>query len=728
MADSLTAIPAASQAFASANPGASVAQQVSAGVVKQATPTPASSVPPATTPATTPATSFSSVAGQSALANSQATAAKLTPLTPAPTGSGLDNSGSVVNGGGVTQGAAPQGSTQSSNGNYIGPDGTQYSQGPTASTATPSTVTLVNKDTGQEYTLSNPTSDQINSFKTQGWDVAEGSGDGSGVIDTTQDPAIIAAQAATDQAKQDVANATAQLTSFNPQNDPVLQAQLASIQATWNMREQQMTNFNNSQVASTQTLGYRNGMQYTGGLGGSFGGIITSEEQEGVSRIGDLEAQKQQALSAATTAYSNQEWDRYSKLVDIAEQSYHDQVDQLNKLQTAAYQATKDAQDAQTKAQEDYYTEVTSPIQSIAEDAAKNGADAKTLAAITATTDVGDAVNAAGDWLQTATGDAGDYLQYKRDSATAGQTPVSFQSWETVNEYNKAFATAQGTAAGKASVVGGAGTGLSQGTITSKADIPQALKPYVKQSADGTWYMDLSSVSASQRDSLTTEAGDLPVITDKNQSADLANIRDVNSKLKTVATIMGDLDQPDALSRDLGGAGLTVFASMAQTNPKAAAAGALNDIALDVLKSISGVQGFRGNATAVQQVKDSLPSITDTQDTAAQKLGIVGQLISDRESGILGENGPNDTTNFIVRSERQAQDALTTAGKGNAAIQGQITQVLSSTNPDTGQPYSYLDAAQILGIQIPALAAQTSIFQGGTQLPNLWRELSGNGI
>lgn len=645
--DALTAIPAASQAFASANPGASVAQQVSAGVVKQATPTPASSVPPATTPAT----SFSSVAGQSALASSQATAAKLTPLTPAPTGSGLDNNGNVVSGGGVVQSAAPQGSKQSSNGNYVGPDGTQYSQGPTASTAIPSTVTLVNKDTGQEYTLSNPTSDQINSFKTQGWDVAEGSGDGSGVIDTTQDPAIIAAQAATDQAKQDVANATAQLTSFNPQNDPVLQAQLASIQATWNMREQQMTNFNNSQVASTQTLGYRNGMQYTGGLGGSFGGIITSEEQEGVSRIGDLEAQKQQALSAATTAYSNQEWDRYSKLVDIAEQSYHDQVDQLNKLQTTAYQATKDAQDAQTKAQEDYYTEVTAPIQKVATDAAANGADAKTVAAINAATTIGGAVAAAGDYLQTGTGDVATYLMYKRDATSSGQVPQDFNTWENAQNYNKAFATGEGEEAGKASADAQYSGSAATSPVTNDNNgavynVPNSIAPYVGFAGNGAKYVDLSDFAGTPTEKNQAvndaQAAGYRVINNKNTALDLVNIANATANLQSMKDAFDSNAPGSAAARDTYGAAMNKLTAFLQTNPSEAAIGTFNDTALDILKAISGVQGFRGGAAAIDNVKETLPQLTDTQAVVDQKISNIQTLIDNREKSIVGTPSASD--------------------------------------------------------------------------------------
>lgn len=542
-----------------------------------------------------------------------------------------------------------------------------------------------------------------------------------------------------------------QFTTLKGQVDATAAANIAAIQQQYAQLIQQQSAANSGNQANTYSLLARGGSLQTA----SSGGIVNAQVSYGLQQISDLQNKENSAVIAAQTAQQNQDYQLLDEQLKIASDANTAKQAAAQKISDAITTATAQAridsaitgvvqsgvtdpatilstlqQQGNTTVTLDDITKTLADlnpdqktIYSLMQTAESNGAPQSVIQSIGNARNFTDALSAAGLYGSTATGDLQLYQNYVTQAKAAGQTPVPFESWQSTNEYNKAFATAEGTAAGKASGEGSGDGGLTQSLITSKADIPQALKPYVKQSSDGTWYMDLSSASASQKDALIAEAGDLPVITDKNQSADLANIRDVGSKLKTVATIMGDLDQPDALSRDLGGAGLTAFASMAQTNPKAAAAGALNDIALDVLKSISGVQGFRGNATAVQQVKDSLPSITDTQDTAAQKLSIVGQLISDRETGILGENGPNDTTDFVVRSEQQAQNALLSFARKDSDLASQIQDTLKTTNPDTGQPYTYLETAQIYGITIPALAAQTSIFQGGTELPNFWREI-----
>lgn len=336
-------------------------------------------------------------------------------------------------------------------------------------------------------------------------------------------------------------------------------------------------------------------------------------------------------------------------------------------------------------------------------EATKFGAPADVLKAIGSSKTLTEAYTAAGQYLQDPTSAAGMYNAYVKSAQAAGQTPVSAQSFAAQQKYLDAYNTAKGTAAGKAAGEGNSGGNLTQNSIKTKKDFPQTLKPYAKQSGNGTWYLDLSSIGAQLRGSLINQAGDIPVITDKNQAADLVNIKDAYGKLNTIATAMKDMTSSSALSRDLGGAGLSALSALAQTDPKKAAAQALNDSALDFLKAISGVQGFRGNQTAIQQIKDSLPKITDTQDVAAQKLSYIAQQIADREEATVGGRGTTDVTSFVIRSEDQAKNALVDVAKKDSGVSDQITQVLGENNPDSGQPYTYLEAAQILGIDIPGI-------------------------
>lgn len=77
---------------------------------------------------------------------------------------------------------------------------------------------------------------------------------------------------------------------------------------------------------------------------------------------------------------------------------------------------------------------VSDNINSVAMDATKNGADPTTLNAIRASTDEVGAIAAAGNYLQSATGTLGDYLQYKRDAESKGLVPTDYQSYKDTQE------------------------------------------------------------------------------------------------------------------------------------------------------------------------------------------------------------------------------------------------------------------------------------------------------
>lgn len=181
----------------------------------------------------------------------------------------------------------------------------------------------------------------------------------------------------------------------------------------------------------------------------------------------------------------------------------------------------------------------------------------------------------------------------------------------------------------------------SPASAFAQSSVPDIVAPYVNKSYSGVTYVDASTLqgTAAQKNAIVNAAqkAGLKVITNKNTAADLSNIADANNKLDTIAGVMSSLTQPDAFARNLHNMGLTQFAVAAQTDPQRAAAGALQSVGLDMLKAISGVQGFRGNATVIQQINDHLPTIYDTTDVANQKIDYLRKLMTDREDGLLGK-------------------------------------------------------------------------------------------
>ena len=308
-----------------------------------------------------------------------------------------------------------------------------------------------------------------------------------------------------------------------------------------------------------------------------------------------------------------EEIDAATKNLDLILKSPNATVADKNRA-NAQLQLQKQKQD-----QLDQDKQNTKDVNAVALEAAKNGADAATLQKIMATKNQAEAIAAAGDSLKTPSTQVVDLNGTK--------TLVDTKTGATIKVLSSPSSGPGETVA----VSDGKGGQLN---------IPVDVAPYYNTSSSGVPYVDASTLqgTAGEKKNIVDAAqkAGLKVILNKNTAADLSNISDANNKLDTISQIMQGIDQPGPLSRALYGIGLTKLATMAQTNPQQAAADSLRSVGLDMLKAISGVQGFRGNATVVQQINDHLPSIYDTNAVAQQKLDYIRQLISDRENGLLG--------------------------------------------------------------------------------------------
>jgi hypothetical protein len=301
-------------------------------------------------------------------------------------------------------------------------------------------------------------------------------------------------------------------------------------------------------------------------------------------------------------------------------------------------------------------------VAAIAGEAAKNGAPASVIQAINATSNQKDAMSAAGSFLA--------------DSTALQLEQANLQKVQLENQKARQDAATSGS-----------NTVVQTNPVTGKTTtIPTDIAPYYNTSTNGVDYVDLSSAvgTATEKTALVNEAqaAGLKVILNKNNALDLTNIQDANTKLDSISTIMAGLTQPNFIARDLGGLGLTALSTLAQTDPQKAAAGALQSVGLDILKAMSGVQGFRGNATVVKQVNDHLPTIYDTSAVAQQKVAYIRGLITDREDAIVGK-----------------PDGLTS---GTAKGSTSDSSYISSTLNTAGTSYQKVIAATPSG-QIPVI-------------------------
>ena len=374
------------------------------------------------------------------------------------------------------------------------------------------------------------------------------------------------------------------------------------------------------------------------------------------ARSGELGSDFGNAATAGVIASNNanEQSIQNKKLADIGAIN--------DKATAAANQAVKDKQaaiqgglDATLKYYQDAATRKSAGTTAAAKSFIDQGVDPSTLPAETLSTLASNYGTSVGDILS-------EYSGQKKaaDAATLAANQKS--------EYNLAPGDKRFDATGKLIAYNPPkGTGGGTGGSVSYTDdngntknIPLSVAPYYNTSSSGVGYMDASTIQGTPAEKSQTireaQLAGIKVITNKNIAADLVNIGDANAKLDTIGTVMAGIAQPGALARDLYGAGLTKLATIAQTNPQKAAAGALQSVGLDILKAVSGVQGFRGNASVVQQVTEHLPTIYDTTDVVNQKIAYIRALISDRENSILGTSGGATKDKSVV------EKALNNAG------------------------------------------------------------------
>lgn len=466
------------------------------------------------------------------------------------------------------------------------------------------------------------------------------------------------------QFQSDSSSITSAFQGQNAAMNAATQASVAALMATYASRIGLQTQINNSIQAKVSNNNLVSGMsRYMPGYATS---ILSDEENAGLTKIADIQNEMTSKINDAETSLQNKEYT-----------SFLDQRKEVNDLKTQ-YQAT--LKDLQTKADTAYAAQQKviqqnkSDVASVAEEAQKNGASPATIAAINAATDKASAITAAGNSLQTSSDPTiSRYLFYKNQAATNGQTPESFDTWKAADDaqtakekeseaYGTAFATASGKAAGERSAAGTtptspvvASTGVASGlTFNAPADIA----PYVNFSSNGVKYVDLSGFKGTPTEAAQAvndaQAAGYKVITNKNTALDVQNITDANAKLADMKTAFDAENAGNAAERDSYNGALMWAAKALQTNPDAAGTDVYQDAALDILKAMSGVQGFRGGASIVDQVKSTFPQNTDTQVLVDSKLANISKFLGDRETALVGT--PSASDQILIQGAQSKSD------------------------------------------------------------------------
>lgn len=208
--------------------------------------------------------------------------------------------------------------------------------------------------------------------------------------------------------------------------------------------QQQLSNTNSQGVANVR--GYQTGSgEYDNGFQlKTIGAIVTA----GTNKVTDLMVKEASAVAQLTQSFK----DNNIGAIKDAWGMYQD----ASKEKSDALQKTIDDTAAAIKAAQDKRQKIQDQVDSIAVEAAKNGASPDVIAKIGQTGSLNDALATAGDWIQEGTGDMADYLNYKRSASALGQSVQDYNTWlkakeanEDRREANKAYSSAYAAASGR---------------------------------------------------------------------------------------------------------------------------------------------------------------------------------------------------------------------------------------------------------------------------------------
>lgn len=292
-------------------------------------------------------------------------------------------------------------------------------------------ITLVNPETEQSVTFDNADKSNIQSYMDSGYKVSEASGSIPSWLQpdsVDQNSEIQKAERAATAAESELRSLQKNLSQFMV-SDSDLAQQVSGINSIWDARIEDMKRINNQRVGSINTLGIRLGSRYSGGSGGQFGGIVTEEERQGVVRIGELEGQKQAAIAAAKLAAQQQNWQVYSKQVDMAEKAYEKKLKAVEELNAAAAAQNKLIMEAMQEQQKE--------LNKVMTDAAKGGAPKEVISAIDSATSIAEALGIAAEYMQEPPAVVQEWKFVNQERAKAGVKPISLEAYMDIDANRK---------------------------------------------------------------------------------------------------------------------------------------------------------------------------------------------------------------------------------------------------------------------------------------------------
>lgn len=457
--------------------------------------------------------------------------------------------------------------------------------------------------------------------------------------DTDGNPVALSAQGTTDST---ILN---NLSTAKAQVDANTAATITGIQASYTNFIALQNTANQYASSAQTTANIRSGTsQYESQMAA---GTMQATMSYGVQKISNLQAQENAAIQAATTAGENQDF----KLMD--EMNSEAQGVRTEK-QTAAAALAKTITDAASKLADQNFatqTALTASINTVAEDAAKGGADPATLSAIASSKTVSDAMSVAGDYLQTSSDpDMAAYLEYSKQAKSQGLVPQSYTDYTN-----------------------------NQATIKSNLAVEQASSiAYADEAAKNAADQASGVLNTQQNTDLNEIKSQLSA---SQPVKDFMNVADSMAIINNLPTANLNPEQQNTLTAEvahiLSPGSTSLRGALAAVNPKAYTSGVWK-----LLNTAANTVGAVGNLSpaAVAGLKQIASSNYDSQQATYQQV---------RDDAISSSTIPNigsmipDYSNVGAVTPQQSVDNYV-AASGTTPLSKPITLPTGETVDTTG--------------------------------------------
>lgn len=198
-----------------------------------------------------------------------------------------------------------------------------------------------------------------------------------------------------------------------------------SIEAQFAIRKQQMEEINRRQQKGIEQTLLMGGSSRYAQL--SSAGVVAAKERDSLMKIAELDAQEKELVNAALSAQETGDFKLLEKKIELAETKRKEKQKETETLSKAIADENKRLREETQKET----AALQKDIDGIAEDAAKNGAPADVITKITSAKTRGEAIKEAGEYLKTGSGIIAEYNFYKKEAEARGQTPLSFDDYQT---------------------------------------------------------------------------------------------------------------------------------------------------------------------------------------------------------------------------------------------------------------------------------------------------------